>query len=423
MKRSGFRVALAFALLVSAIACEKVPLLAPTESTIAVAADTLTLAPGGRTQITATVMEQGGTAVQNGTLVRFSATLGRVEPAEVETRGGVAVSTFIAGTASGTAQVRAASGAASGGGGGENGAAATNVVEIRIGGAAASSIVVSANPSRLGAAGGSTTITGALLDGVGNRLSNVPITFSTTAGTLSASSALTDANGEARVTLTTRSAAKVTARAGGAGDSAISAEVDVTVSAAGTVSLAIPTTTPVAGAPVQLTVTPAENTAPDVLVFWGDDSSNDLGTVTAARTVTHVYQAAGTYTITAISGDEDAAFRTSITVTVAPRPPVSVNLTADPTTATRCTPIRFTATLPPGDSNTFRSFRWTIDSNESSEDQTVTTSGNQLTRVFWQTGRKTVSVTAETTDGRSGDAQTQVVITETTPPSDGRDCR
>src|SRR5918995_830004 len=87
--RLGALVALA-ALLTSA--CEKVPLLAPSESNITLSASTSTLAIGGSTEVTAFVLESGGTPVQNGTLVRFSATLGRVEPAEVETRGGAATS-------------------------------------------------------------------------------------------------------------------------------------------------------------------------------------------------------------------------------------------------------------------------------------------------------------------------------------------
>jgi hypothetical protein len=100
-----------------AAACDKVPLLAPQESTISVSAQAVSLPPGGSTTITAMVMESSGTAVHDGTRVTFTATLGRVEPAEVETRGGTASTTFIAGATSGTAQIRATSGGAAGSGG------------------------------------------------------------------------------------------------------------------------------------------------------------------------------------------------------------------------------------------------------------------------------------------------------------------
>ena len=104
LRRSSLGLALLVALV--AVACDKVPLLAPTQSTISIAATTATLPPGGRTSITATVIESGGTPVHDGTLVRFSASLGRVEPAEVETRGGSATTTFVAGDASGSARIR-----------------------------------------------------------------------------------------------------------------------------------------------------------------------------------------------------------------------------------------------------------------------------------------------------------------------------
>ena len=190
-------------------ACESVPLLAPTESIITVSAPTSTLAPGGTTEITAFVIEQSGTPVHNGTLVRFTASLGQVNPVEAETRGGIAVTTFTAGSTAGTARVRANSGSATGG----DGDLPSNVVEIQIGAASASVVTVNASPSRLPSSGGTATIVASVLDAVGNRLSGVPVTFSTTAGTLSPTSATTDSNGDAQVSLTTNREAKVTARA------------------------------------------------------------------------------------------------------------------------------------------------------------------------------------------------------------------
>ena len=53
-------------------ACDKAPLLAPTNSTISVSATTRTLPLGGSTEISAYVIESAGTPVQNGTTVRFT---------------------------------------------------------------------------------------------------------------------------------------------------------------------------------------------------------------------------------------------------------------------------------------------------------------------------------------------------------------
>src|SRR5688572_31354586 len=96
-------------------ACDKAQLLAPTQSTITVSAPTRVLPSNGTTPITASVIEQAGTPVQNGTTVRFTTTLGRVDPVEVQTVNGLAITTFFAGPNSGVAEIRANSGAATGG--------------------------------------------------------------------------------------------------------------------------------------------------------------------------------------------------------------------------------------------------------------------------------------------------------------------
>jgi adhesin/invasin len=389
--------------------CQKVPLLGPTGSTISVSAQSTVLPPGGSTQVSATVIESGGTPVQDGTLVRFSASLGRVEPPEVETRGGTATTTFVAGSSSGTAQVRATSGAAGGG----EGEAAANVVSITIGGAAAAVVSVSANPSRVGPSGGTVSIVASATDTAGNRLVGVPVTFSTDAGTLSSSSAITDASGEARVSLTTDRQAVVTARVGDK-----SGTVTVTVAAAGTVSITASPNNPVpSGTPVTLTVTPATGTSPRVVINWGDGDVDDLGTVPAVRTVTHSYSNPGSYTVTATATADGQTFTTSTAVIVAPRAAINVNVGASPATPNQCDAVTITANVTGDTTASVSSFRWTIDSNASEEDETVTTTGNQLVRVWQEPGRKSISVTATTTDGRTGNGETQVVVRDVvTPP-------
>jgi len=110
----------------AALGCDKVPLTAPIASTISVAASSTPVAPGGSTEITAMVIEEAGTLVQNGTSVSFSATNGRVDPAQATTSNGVARTTFTAGSAAGTATVTATSGGATAGDPG-------HTVEITIG--------------------------------------------------------------------------------------------------------------------------------------------------------------------------------------------------------------------------------------------------------------------------------------------------
>ena len=59
-----------------AIACDTVPLTAPSGSAVTISVANNIVPLGGATEVTAFVSEQGGTAVQNGTTVRFITNLG-----------------------------------------------------------------------------------------------------------------------------------------------------------------------------------------------------------------------------------------------------------------------------------------------------------------------------------------------------------
>ena len=79
----------------AAAGCDKAQLLAPTQSTINVTAATKLLSSSGETEISAVVVEQAGTPVQNGTTVRFTTNLGRIDPVETQTRNGLATTVII----------------------------------------------------------------------------------------------------------------------------------------------------------------------------------------------------------------------------------------------------------------------------------------------------------------------------------------
>lgn len=103
-------------------ACESLPLLAPTDSTIVVVASEPVIPLEGESVITAIVTEGVGTPVQNGTLVTFSTTLGTLEPQESRTDNGRATTRLVATKTTGTAMVSAFSGAAT-----------SNVLSVQIG--------------------------------------------------------------------------------------------------------------------------------------------------------------------------------------------------------------------------------------------------------------------------------------------------
>src|SRR5687767_3652436 len=314
LKGRNYNVGGLIVLAVLTAACDKAQLLAPTQSTITLSAPTRVLPSNGTTPITAAVIEQAGTPVQNGTIVRFTTSLGRVDPVEVQTRNGLALATFFAGTSSGVAQVRATSGGAGGttstGTGTTTTATATNLVEITIGAAAASRISLTASPSSVSSSGGTSQIIGTVTDTSGNALTGVLVTFSTDAGSLSSSSATTDSGGRAIVDLTTTRAAKVTARVGaGTGTNAISAEITVGANVQGTVTLTCSGTAATASSCSQVvgqtvTFTAARGTATgsasiaSARLDFGDGSSTTLGTLASTTTVNHVYSSDGTRTAT-----------------------------------------------------------------------------------------------------------------------------
>src|SRR5262245_24356895 len=92
---SGVVASLAFL----AVSCQKVPLLAPSGSTITLSTATSALGFNGEADVFAQVIEAAGTPPQRGTHVIFSTNLGFVEPAEVETDiNGRASTRFHAGT-------------------------------------------------------------------------------------------------------------------------------------------------------------------------------------------------------------------------------------------------------------------------------------------------------------------------------------
>jgi hypothetical protein len=204
------------------VGCDKVQLTAPATSTITLSSPTRMLPTGGSTELSAQVLEQGGTPVQNGTTVRFSTNLGRVEPVETQTRNGFATTMFFAGDVSGAAEVKAISGGSGNGSTAAN-TAATNAVTILVGAAAVDAVTLRASPGSVPATGGTVTITATVTSVGGTNgatavpggpLGGVPVTFSTTAGTLSGTREVTDGNGEASVRLTTDANATVKAVAG-----------------------------------------------------------------------------------------------------------------------------------------------------------------------------------------------------------------
>lgn len=345
-------------------ACDKVPLTAPTESTITLFSNTTIVPVNGAADITATVVESGGTLVQNGTLVTFTTTIGQIDPGEARTRDGKVTVRLLAGGRSGRAVVRAFSGGITSGD-----------LTVDIGGAAAGRISLTANPTVVPASGGTSSLLAVVFDTDGNRLPGVPVSFTTTAGSIASAVVTSNAAGEAATTITTNRDADVTASAGGAsggtggsggggnGDgngnggggtasAAVTATVKITAAAGPAVSITA-AGTPSADTPTVFSIT-ATPVAPasirTITVDFGDGSTPQ--TIGNTTSVAHTYRSSGTFTVTATAEDTNGSRGTGSTIiVVAPSAPILVTLTATPGTTTVGQIVTFRADLTQNPNN------------------------------------------------------------------------
>lgn len=287
---------------VGSVACDKVPLVAPAGTVITLVSATNVLPINGSTDLVAVLIESGststgtgntstpssGTAVHNGTLVTFTTSLGRIEPAEARTHNGRVTVKLTADGRSGTAKITAFSGSAS------------KTLDVVIGAAAASRVAVTASPTALSSNGGQSTISARVEDVDGNPLFGVPVVFTTTSGTLSATSGLTGESGIATTTLSTTAAATVTASAGGKTGTAA-----ITLKAKSGVTVAAPTGVFV-GAPATFQITVAAGSDfQSVQLQLGDGSSVNLGALSASTTFAYTYEDPDTYRVRVVGIDRD----------------------------------------------------------------------------------------------------------------------
>ena len=419
--------AVAFVALAAA-ACDRAQLLAPTQSTITITAATKLLPSNGDTEIAAVVVEQAGTPVQNGTTVRVTTNLGRVEPAEAQTRNGVATTRFFVNNSSGIARITASSGAASGGTG--NG----NVLEITVGTAAVNAVTLRANPGSIGPNGGTAELIATVVGENGQPLPGILVTFNADQGSLSSNTATTNASGEARTSLTTNQQAVVSATAG----TKSSGNVTVSQRAGPIISISCtPTTGSGNCAAVQASAT---NNAATVVftvrrptgssalrtttIDFGDGTSQALGNLAGGEaTVTHTYSGPSgstsqPYTATVQATDINGESQSSATtVIITPKPvitPINVALSASSGTATAGGQRwEFTATATGGgDGGTgnavIQSYSWDFGDGDS-----TTTSGNTTAHVYDTAvteRRRTVTITVRTADGRTATGRTEILV-------------
>jgi hypothetical protein len=380
----------------AAVGCEKVPLLAPTQSTVTLQINTTIVPINGTAEVLATVIEQAGTPVQNGTSVTFTASFGTMEPSEARTEGGIARAIFKASTQSGTAKVGAFSGAAR-----------ATEVEVLVGGAAAQSVAVRLEPSSVPQTGGTVNVIAVVSDASGNRLPGAPVVFSADNGVLGSNSGATDANGESRTTLTTNRQSIVKASVAGKEGQATVSVVNLP-----TVGITLTTTNPIVGLPVAFSVTPGSTTGgnpvQNVIVDFGDDTPTvALGAINSATAVSHVYERANTYTVTATISDTAGFRSTSSTIATVLRAIINVSVTASASAGTVGTPLTFTVTVTNPSNLPVQNVALNFG------DGTATTlgpTGGSASKTYATSGTFVVTATAVDSRGDTYRGQTQILI-------------
>ena len=412
----------------SALSCEKVPLLAPSGSTITLSTATSALGFNGTADVSAQVLEAAGTPPHSGTHITFSTNLGSVEPAEVQTDvNGRATTRFFAGTSSGIATIIATSGGAS--------VAAANAVKILVGSAAVSAVVANANPSIVSSRGGNSTITAKVTDAGGNSLAGIPVTFTTDVGSMSESVSNTNSQGIATSILSTNRTAIVTVSAGiatstttppsggtGTGTTTTTApstsKVTVTVNTTATITIGAGSpASPQVGQTVAFPLTyPATAGASPIVrvdVDWGDGRKETFqGTPSV---IAHAYGAQGSYLVV-VTGVDSLGDTTSASqaVTVISRSQPTVSITATPSNPSVGQTVTFAITATPQNNNPITSVF--VDFGDGNS---VSLPGNttSVQHVYNTSGSKQVTATATDTSGASGSGSTVIVVGTTAGPT------
>ena len=386
----------------SVLGCDAVPLVAPTLSTLRLVVADASLPNGGSTTVTATVTEAAGTPVHDGTVVTFSTTLGRVHPPEAPTARGRASAIFTAGDESGAAELLAYSGGA-----------VSEPVQVSIGAAAAAAVHLTARPTSLPPAGGTTTLIATVLDAAQNPLPHVRVAFAAAAGVLRDRVATTNPSGEARTVMETTTAAEVTASVGDISDT-----VAVTIDSATAITITGTPARPAAGQAVSfaVTLTNEARAIRNATIDFGDGRALQLG-VTAQATVTHTYAAAGTYRVTVTATDAAGyAATSSIAVEVTPPAGIPVTVTASPDEPVAGGTITFAVEVsPPDDAPAVRDV--TIDFGDRSRKRSLgpLSGSRSIAHVYEADGSYIVTVTVRDAVGRRHAASIGVQVRP--PPS------
>ncbi len=408
MSRIAALVALIF--IPIAAACDKVALLAPTDSVITLSINTTTLPVNGTAEVFATVIEPSGTPVHDGTVVTFTSTVGVMEPREARTEGGIARATFRANGQSGTARITAFSG----------GARVDEPLEVLVGGAAANAVTVRTEPTSVPATGGTVEVIAVVVDVSGNPLPGAPVVFTANNGVLSSNSAVTDAGGQARVSLTT--SRETTVRAAVAGKEGTATVTLVTLP---TVTVTASTPTPAVGVPVVFTITPSaatntNNPVQSITFDPGDGTGpRQLPGSNSPTSFPYVYSSEGAYTATATIVDTTGLRNQGSTGVFVQRafPTVTISASPNPVAPGASTTISVSSAAGSIGGVTGPPVRYVdVSFSDGQSPARVGPGSGTVSRTFTAPGTYTARATAVDAAGTATETSTTIVVRATTFP-------
>jgi hypothetical protein len=139
---------------------------------------------------------------------------------------------------------------------------------------------------------------------------------------------------------------------------------------------------------------------------FGDGNTQQLGAITGATTLQHVYQTSGTFTATLTATDSNGGVgKAATSVFVQAATPLAVSLTSSQASSGGNTTVSFTATVTGLGNAVVVNYHWVFGGSNGTAD----TPNNQQSRVYpIGSGPITVSVTVTTSDGRTATGTTVI---------------
>ncbi len=280
--------------LISFFSCTRVNPTAPDQSILYVSANPPSIPAGGATStVTVIGYESTGIPLSDGTIIYFSTDIGSID-STATTKDGIARAIFTSDERSGVAHIYVTSG---------NVKADPYPLEIIVGSAALSLLTIGANPSVLPSGGGRSKITAVAFDENGNTLCDIPVVFSTTAGSLSSGGKVlfTNKKGEVKDYLTTTTDATVTATSG-----SVNASVTVLVETNNppTASFVFSPMDPKVGTKVYFNASSSSDNDGYIVSYKWDFGDGFLG---YGVQTSHIYSYTGTFQVTLVVKDDDGA--------------------------------------------------------------------------------------------------------------------